>query len=128
MQKRIERRNLRKTRNAAVELLSSQAVIPKKTLVSSSKCLRTTKNWMSSHKSYCLALSKSPGKRKRAMTSLLRLRYGRREGRGLWSVVSSYLMIVSTVERFMTMICAIVKLSMKVRRDVNQRELTKWPT
>ena len=106
----------------------SQVVNPKKTLVSSSRCLKTTKNWMSRHSGYYLALFKSHGRRRRAMTSSHRPRYGREEGRGLWSAVSSYLTIVSTVEKFMTMIYAIVKLSMKAGLEDNRRELIRWPT
>merc|ERR1719510_2426023 len=74
-------------------------------------------------------IQKSPGKRRRATTSSLRQRYGRGDGRRPWSGVSSSLMIVSTVERLMTMIYAmVVTPSMKAEQDVNQGELIRWPT
>ena len=107
----------------------SQVVNPMKTLVSSSRCLKTTKNWMSRHSGYYLALFKNHGKRRRAMTSSHRPRYGKEEGRGLWSAVSSYRTTVSTVEKFMTMIYAmVVTRSMKAGLEDNRRELIKWPT
>jgi len=80
-------------------------------------------------RNYYLALSKSPGRRRRLMTSSLRQRYGKRDGRGPWSGVSSSPMIVSTVEKSMTMIYAMVATpSMKAEQDVNQGEQIRWPT
>ena len=128
-QNRIEKRNWRRTKNAVAELFCHQAVSLKKTLVSSSKCWRTTKNWMSSRNNSSMALSRSPGRRKRVTTSSPRPRYGRRDDRGLWSVVSSYLMIVSTVAKLLIMICAmVVRPSMKAGQGDNKREPIKWLT